>query len=83
MRNYSISLTFDDLKAIEFSGHRYNWSRVMLAYTIGTNWLEEREAWEIIEALEIDTNDWSTDIPLLSDNSNLYREFMRLHSEVI
>jgi len=96
---YHIDLTKEDVKAIQFSGNRYGWSNVLFGMLeadesesyradgfpirIGRYKMSESEAWELLDAVRDDTEDWTISFPLLSDDSNLASELDRLFNEVI
>jgi hypothetical protein len=68
---YSIEFSKDDIRAIEFSDYRYNWSNTLqnIGVSEGSNDLNECEAWILADAIEEDTSSGSgtIDIPLAGD----------------
>lgn len=69
---YSLTLTDDDFRAIDFSGYRYGWSDALGSLETGENQIPEHEAWEIAEAFEADTEGGHSPFPLLAEDSELY-----------
>lgn len=53
---YRLTLTTDDIRTINFAGHRYGWSDALIRADVvaGRNELEEWQAWEWQEAAEDD-----------------------------
>lgn len=96
---YYINLTKEDIKAIEFVAGRYGWSDYLFGilesdeteryspggYPIraGKYELTESQAWEFLDEVKSDTDDFRTSFPLLSDDSNLADEILRLWNEVV
>lgn len=80
---YTITITEQDYSAIRFCGERYEFSAALSEYGPGVHTLQEHELWQILAAVENDTDNWRTSIPLLSEYSNLYRELIRLYKEVV
>ncbi len=79
---YQITIDREDAKAIAFSGYRYGWSDILQKLNIdepGTHQLPESVAWQIQEALAED----ELLMPLLSPDSNLYSELLRLWNEIV
>jgi hypothetical protein len=83
MSPYSLTLTKDDIKAIDWAGGRYHWSTALFHLDEGINELAEHEAWEIVEACERDTEGGHSYFPCLSSDSNLAAELYRLIEEVV
>lgn len=81
---YSLKINEADVRAIEFSGYRYGWSDTLqkLGYVQpGEFQIPEHEAWEILDSLRDNGLDFS--VPLLSEDSNLFAELLRLEQEVV
>lgn len=67
---YRLTLTDEDVDAIQFSGNRYGWSDALLSYGPGTHRISESEAWRISEAIASDDAPY----PLLNPHSDLYEK---------
>ena len=63
---YTLTLTADDIRAIDFAGDRYYWSSVLLEFGVveGDNILAEHQAWDLEGYINEDTQDRRTHIPL-------------------
>jgi hypothetical protein len=68
---YQLNLTEEDIKTIAFVGGRYCWSEAMRHLTVGVNLIPEHEAWEIFEAIELDTVGRHDPLPMLDPRSEL------------
>jgi hypothetical protein len=81
---YTITLDSDDVDAIEFSSYRYGWSDFLQQEgldTVGVHNIPEHIAWEMRESWVDNGLEFS--VPLLSNDSNLMHEFIRLDSEIV
>lgn len=73
---YTITLTEEDTKTIDFIGSRYLWSEACSVLDVGVNELTESEAWELSEAINEDLEDHRGMLPLLSPSSSLYTKLI-------
>lgn len=76
---YQLELTEDDLDTIAFVGGRYYWSDSLRHLGVGINEIEERDAWEIIEAFEED--DFL--FPMLDPHSDLAEKLLDFWQSVV
>lgn len=70
-RPYRLTLTADDVSAIEFAAGRYAWATQLFGLTAGENRLTESEAWDIKSACEDDGEGGHSMFPLLDPRSEL------------
>jgi hypothetical protein len=75
---YTLTLTENDFRAIEFAQDGYAWAEALSALGVGENNFHEHEAWALAEAFESDTEGGHSPFPCLNPASDLYtrlREF--------
>lgn len=82
---YTIELTEDDCKDINFVGHRYCWSSELQNKFVrpGTNKFREIDAWDIKFAFESDTEGGHSMFPMLDSNSELYSKLLKFYCSIV
>lgn len=68
---YVLQLTTEDVDTIAHVGDRYSWSSALSFYPVGTHYLEEVEAWELVDSFEEDREGGHSLFPCLDCESEL------------
>jgi hypothetical protein len=80
---YQLNLTEEDINTIAFVGDRYCWSEAMSTLDVGVNLITEPDAWEIQEAVELDTEGGHSPLPMLDPRSKLYEKITNFISQIV
>lgn len=91
---YTLTLTEEDWRTIEFVGGRYGWSKALLDHVRcaegveyrhlgGDHQIPEHKAWEIVEAFEQDCEGGHSLFPMLDPDSDLAAKLVRFMEGVV
>lgn len=70
-RHYVLVLSEQDVATIAFVGGRYCWSNALLGLDVGENHLSEAQAWNLVDAFQLDLAGGHAAFPLLHPDSDL------------
>ncbi len=84
MSGYILTVTDDDLGAVNFASGRYEWADCMITHGLdeaGVHEIPEHVAWELRESFR--ENGMEFCIPCLGEHASLMTEFLRLEEEIV